>query len=61
MDVLFHLVFPFSIESPIGMLPREAEPIPQDIIYQMEPQINSGVEIVDDAVNLILPSVTSPE
>ncbi|MFI3213780.1 MAG: hypothetical protein R3Y24_10595 [Eubacteriales bacterium] len=43
------------------MLPREAEPIPQDIIYQMEPQINSGVEIVDDAVNLILPSVTSPE
>jgi len=41
-----------------SLLPRDtsAVPIPQDIIYQQKPQINSGIEVVDSFVNETLPA-----
>lgn len=53
--VLFRLICPFSFESAIGLLPINKTPIPQDIMYSTEPQIDTGINIVDSIVNPILP------
>ncbi len=58
--VLFRLLVPFSFESVIGLLPKN-EPIPQDIVVQAKPQINSGFVFIDNAVNEILPPVVNIE
>ena len=54
----FRLIVPFSFESMFSLMPRNtnAVPIPHDIIYQQNPQINSGIEAVDSFVNNLLPA-----
>ena len=49
--VLFRLLCPFSIESIISILPTNPEPIPQDIVTQAVPRIDSGINFIDNAVN----------
>ena len=58
--VAFRLLIPFSFESMFSLMPRNANtvPIPHDIIYQQNPQINSGIEAVDSFVNSSLPAPT---
>ncbi|WP_409968100.1 M56 family metallopeptidase [Bengtsoniella intestinalis] len=56
--VLFRLLCPFSLESAMALLPT-SQPIPQDIIYQTVPQIDSGFTVVDSVVNPVLPPVTN--
>jgi len=55
--VAFRLVIPFSFESIFSLMPRNANAvlIPHDIIYQQNPQINSGIEVVDSFVSQLLP------
>lgn len=59
----FRLLFPFSIESVISLMPFKFAPIPTDIAMQATPRIDSGVEIVDSTINTILfappPNVTA--
>ena len=57
--VAFRLVCPFSIESAMSLIPS-AEPLPQEIIYTAEPQIHSGVPVIDNAVNPVLESSMTP-
>lgn len=47
--VALRLIIPFSFESAVSLMPRNMNPVPfpQDIIYQQNPQINSGIEAVD--------------
>lgn len=56
----FRLIIPFSFESMFSLMPRNtnAVSIPYDIIYQQNPQINSGIEAVDSFVNNLLPAPT---
>lgn len=56
--VLFRLVCPFSFESILSLLPTKAAPIPQDIVYQQTPQINTGIPIINSGINAILPAAT---
>ena len=58
--VALRLIIPFSFESVLSLLPRNANaaPIPHDIIYQKTPQINSGIQVVDTGVNKSLPAPT---
>jgi len=53
--VLFRLVCPFSFESLVSLLPSNPAPISDKILYTLAPQINTGVEIIDNAVNATLP------
>lgn len=53
--VLFRLICPFSFESAIGLLPMNKIPISPDIVYRNEPQINTGLNVIDNAVNPMLP------
>ena len=55
----FRLICPFSIESAMSLIPS-AEPLPQEIIYTAEPQIHSGVPVIDNAVNPVLESSMTP-
>ncbi|MEG1541913.1 MAG: M56 family metallopeptidase, partial [Oscillospiraceae bacterium] len=54
--VLFRLLCPFSFESAISLMPTGNTPIPQDIIYSTSPRIDTGVGIIDNSINPILPA-----
>lgn len=54
--VLFRLICPFSFESAVGLLPVNTTPIPQDIIYQAQPQIDTGIPGINNSINPLLPA-----
>jgi len=58
--VAFRLIIPFSFESIFSLLPRNINTtiIPQDIVYQKKPQINSGIGSVNSSINGMLPAPT---
>ena len=58
--VAFRLIIPFSFKSMFSLMPRNtnAISIPLDIIRQQEPQMNSGIEIVDSFISKLLPVPT---
>ena len=49
--VLFRLLVPFSFSSVFSMIPINTKAIPTDIMYAPTPQINSGITLVDRALN----------
>jgi beta-lactamase regulating signal transducer with metallopeptidase domain len=53
---LIRLVFPFSIESVISLIPFNPEPIPDTIMYDQMPTINTGISSVNRSINQILPA-----
>lgn len=53
--VLFRLVCPFSFESLVSLLPSNSAPISDKILYAQTPQINTGITVIDNAVNATLP------
>ena len=57
--VAFRLICPFSVESGLSLIPS-AEPLPEEIIYTAHPEIQSGVPVIDNAVNPILGSSMTP-
>ena len=58
--VAFRLIIPFTLESSYSLMPSKSnvDYIPHDIIYQGNPQINSGVDRIDTFVNNSLPAPT---
>lgn len=58
--VLFRLVFPFSFESSLSLLPGKIGAISQDIIYSESPGINTGNILLDDTVNHSIQSTLPP-
>ncbi len=56
--VLFRLICPFSFESVFSLLPTKANPISQEIIYMQVPKIDTGIEAINNSVNVILPAAT---
>ncbi len=53
------LVMPFSLESVLSAVPSP-QPIPETIVIDPVPQINSGISFVNSAVNPILESSFTP-
>lgn len=54
--VLFRLVCPFSFESAVGLLGTKA--IPDNIGYMQTPQISTGIPMLNDSINAVLPAAT---
>lgn len=54
--VLLRLLFPLSFESELSLIPVDKQPIPQDIIYSQAPQISTGMTVVDNMINPVLPA-----
>lgn len=54
--VFFRLLCPFSLESAFSLVPVRAQTIPPDIGYARQPTIDSGLAVVDQAVNASLPA-----
>ncbi|MFI3255078.1 MAG: M56 family metallopeptidase [Eubacteriales bacterium] len=59
--VLFRLLCPFSLESAISLLPEEAEPITRSTLIAQNPEISTGIPIIDQSINPILPPAPPPE
>ena len=56
--VAVRLLCPFSLESTLSLLPS-AKVVPDNIVMEHKPQINSGVRIVDHAVNPVIENALS--
>lgn len=54
--VLFRMVCPVSFEGAFSLTPVYPEAIPKDIVYAAQPQIQSGIAVLDQAVNQSLPA-----
>ncbi len=57
--VAFRLICPFSWESVVSLMPS-SETIPEEIMYMQEPEIHSGVELINHMVNPVLSESLSP-
>lgn len=57
--VALRLIFPFSVESIVSLMPAK-EVIPQTIVYDAEPQIHSGFQSVDIFINPIITETFAP-
>jgi len=53
------LAVPFSLESPLSLIPS-AEPIPEKILLDRTPEIDSGVDVLNSAVNPIISKAFAP-
>lgn len=47
------LVFPFSFKSIFSLIPS-AEPLPEEFLYAATPQINTGIDSIDQVLNPII-------
>ncbi|MGL5253409.1 MAG: M56 family metallopeptidase [Brevinema sp.] len=56
--VVLRLISPFSFESVFSLISINKTAIPQDIIYSQAPQISTGMTVVDNIINPILPVPT---
>ncbi len=54
--VLFRLVCPVSFESACSLLPTNANPITQNIVYMQTPAIDTGIASINNSVNALLPA-----
>lgn len=57
--VAIRLVCPFSFESVLSLIPS-ANPIPEEIVYMEQPQINSGIIVVDQVINPVISENLAP-
>ena len=51
---VFRLLCPVTFESVYSLMPVKSRSIPQDIVMQQQPAIDSGSAVVDGAVNHVL-------
>ena len=58
--VAFRLCCPFSLESVLSLLPS-AEAVPAGITAEQKPQIDTGITIIDDAINPVMENTFSAE
>lgn len=54
------LMFPFSIESIFSLLPS-GKVIEPEIVYDLNPTINSGIEVIDNATNQLMMDSFAPD
>ena len=57
--VALRLLCPFSVESALSLVPS-AQPLPPEILYTAEPQISSGIPVLNSAVNPVLAETLAP-
>ena len=53
---LFRLCCPFTIKSVISLIPVNPKPVTERVLYAAVPQVDTGVPILDTAVNQSLPA-----
>lgn len=53
--VFFRLVCPFSFESMLSILPSKVNPIPSNIAFMQNPEIDTGIALLNNSINPILP------
>lgn len=59
VPVGLRLILPVSLKSALSLIPR-AKPIPMDIAYSPAPAIDSGIPVIDRAVNPVITENLTP-
>lgn len=59
VPVGLRLILPVSAKSALSLIPR-ANPIPMDIVYSPAPAIDSGIPVIDRAVNPVITENLTP-
>ena len=59
VPVGLRLILPVSLRSALSLIPN-AKPIPMDIAYSPAPAINSGIPVIDRAVNPVITENLTP-
>ena len=59
VPVGLRLILPVSLRSALSLIPR-AKPIPMDIAYSPAPAIDSGIPVIDRAVNPVITENLTP-
>ncbi|MBQ9115678.1 MAG: hypothetical protein IJY04_01515, partial [Clostridia bacterium] len=54
------LVFPISLESALSLIPS-AETVPPEIMYESAPKIESGIGVLNSAVNPVISETLAPQ
>lgn len=57
---LFRLICPFSVKSVFSLIPS-AEVIPSDIALSHQPQIDSGIPVINDTLNPVIAETFAPD
>lgn len=57
--VAVRLLLPFSIESVLSLVPS-SEVVPTNIVYEQKPVIDSGIRVVNNAVNPVITETFAP-
>ena len=57
--VAVRLLLPFSIESVLSLVPS-SEVVPTNIVYEQKPVIDSGIRVVNNAVNPVIMETFAP-
>ena len=58
--VALRLLCPYSLKSVLSLVPS-AETIPADIALSSQPEIHSGISVINSAVNLIINNMVNPD
>ena len=58
--VAVRLIVPFSIESVLSLIPS-TEVIPADITMEARPEVNTGVTVINNAVNPVITDTFAPQ
>ena len=53
------LILPFSLESIFSLIPS-AETVPEDIMYSAEPTVQTGISVINSAVNPVISESLAP-
>ena len=53
------LVLPLSFESVFSLIPS-SEPLPKEFLYAATPQVNTGIPVLNDAINPIVAQSLTP-
>ncbi|MBQ4054421.1 MAG: transcriptional regulator, partial [Clostridia bacterium] len=54
------LILPFSFESVLSLIPS-SEPLPKDFIYTSTPAVNTGIPVIDNAINPVITRSLTPD
>lgn len=56
--VLFRLLCPLSFESVLSLFPANPQPLTQGVLYAPTPTVDTGLAVIDQSINPILPPAT---
>ena len=59
--VAVRLICPFSVKSPVSLIPSAEVLTPYNVQYAVQPQVDSGIPALDHAINPVISNAFAPD